>query len=85
MPLRHSSEQIVAKLERASQLVISGATAEEAATAIGVTEKTYNRWRKNYLALRDDHLTYVRELESEIDRLRDAISVIESRNGVRAA
>lgn len=84
MPLRHSAEQIVAKLERASEMVINGATAEEAAAAIGVTEKTYNRWRKNYLALRDDHLTYVRELESEIDRLRAKISTIESRAG-RAA
>jgi hypothetical protein len=54
----------------------------DAASAIGVSEKTFVRWRKNYLAMRADQLRYVRELESEIDRLR---SVIEEIEGAAAA
>ncbi|MFT3726388.1 MAG: helix-turn-helix domain-containing protein [Terricaulis sp.] len=77
MPLRHSADQIVVKLEKASVLILDGASSAEAADAIGVSEKTYNRWRKNYLALRSDQLRYVQELELELDRLRLVIDEIE--------
>ena len=77
MPMRHSADQIVAKLERAGEMVIKGATISQAAAAIGVAEATYCRWRKNYLALRSDQLRYVKELEVEIQQLRREISELE--------
>ena len=42
--------------------------------AIGVTEQTYYRWRKEYGGLQVDQAKRMKELEKENQRLRRAVS-----------
>ncbi|MGE0741123.1 MAG: transposase [Hyphomonadaceae bacterium] len=74
---RHSAEQIVAKLELVGEMMRRGATVSEAANSAGITDATYFRWRKQYAGLRSSQLSYIKELEAELARLRKAISEYE--------
>lgn len=74
----HKLEQIAEKLERADTLIAGGAKTSEAIALIGITPATYFRWRKLYSGLSRSQMTYVRELEAEVERLRKAIDEIES-------
>src|SRR5262249_41875604 len=78
MPMRHSVEQIVAKLERAGDLVLNGATAAEAAAAVGVSENTYTRWQKICRAWRPARRRCGCEFEVDFGRLG---SVVEETEG----
>ena len=49
---RPTSEEIVAKLRQVEVLNSQGKTIAEAVRAIGTTEVTYYRWRKEYGASR---------------------------------
>ena len=42
---RHTPEQVVNKLREAEVAIAEGSTVAEATRRIGVTEKTYYRWR----------------------------------------
>ena len=44
--VRHTAEQIIGKLRQAEVEVAKGASVAAACKAIGVTEQTYYRWRK---------------------------------------
>jgi hypothetical protein len=46
----------------------------EAVKAIGVTETTYHRWRREYGRLKLDQIRRLKELEGENSRLRHAVS-----------
>ena len=45
---RHSPEEITGKLREPEVLIARGQTTPQAAKAIGVTEQTYYRWRREY-------------------------------------
>ena len=45
---RHSPEEIIGKLREAEVLIARGQTTPKAAKAVGVTEQTYYRWRREY-------------------------------------
>ena len=51
-----------------------GETTGQAVRAIGVTEQTYYRWRKEYGGLQVDQAKRMKELEKENQRLRRAVS-----------
>ena len=74
---RHSAKEIIGKLERADDLVTSGASEIDAAQAVGVSDGRYVRWRKQYAGLRTTQLMYIKELETEVSRLRRAIREFE--------
>ncbi|GAM98314.1 mobile element protein [alpha proteobacterium U9-1i] len=74
---RHSADEIVAKLERAGELMERGASVSEASANVGITDATYFRWRKQYAGLRSSQLKYIKELEVEVARLRKAIHEYE--------
>ena len=76
---RHSAKEIIGKLERAGDLVTSGVAVEVAAAAIGVSDARYFRWRKQYSGLRSSQLVYIKELETEVSRLRRAIKEFDGR------
>lgn len=67
----------MSKLEQVGDLMRRGATVSEAAHAAGITDATYFRWRKQYAGLRSSQLTYIKDLEAELARLRKAISEYE--------
>ena len=71
---RPTSEEIVAKLRQVEVLNSQGKTVAEAVRAIGVTEVTYYRWRKEYGGLKGDQVKRLKELEAENTRLRRAVS-----------
>ena len=51
-----------------------GKTVAEAVRAIGLTEVSYYRWRKEYGGLKGDQVKRLKELEAENARLRRAVS-----------
>ena len=71
---RHKPEEIVAKLRQVDVMVSQGQSVADAVRAIGVTEVTYYRWRQEYGGLKTDQIKRLKELETENNRLRKAVS-----------
>jgi putative transposase len=71
---RFTAEEIIHKLREADVLIGQGKTIAEACKALGVTDKTYFRWRKRHGGLRIDQAKRMRELEAENARLKKAVA-----------
>ena len=71
---REKPEEIVSKLWQVEVLRGQGATIAEAVGQIGVTQKAFYRWRKQYGGMQRSQLVRLKELESENQRLRRAVS-----------
>lgn len=71
---KHKPEEIVAKLRQVDVLVSQGQSVADAIRAIGVTEVTYYRWRKEFGGLKSDQVRRMKELETENQRLCKAIA-----------
>src|SRR5918999_138388 len=71
---KHRPEQAVAKLRQVDVLVSQGQTVAEAIRAIGVTEVTYYRWRREFGGLKADQVKRLKDLEAENARLRRAVA-----------
>ena len=74
MGKRAKPEEIIAKLREVEVRLARGETAAAAARAVGVTEQTYYRWRKEYGGLQVDQAKRIKEMEKENTRLRRAVS-----------
>ena len=72
-----SAEQIVNKLRQAEVAVAQGQTVAQACKAIGITEQTYYRWRKEYGGLKTDQAKRLKELERENARLKRLLADAE--------
>ena len=70
---RPTPEEIVAKLRQVDVLVSQGKSVADAVRAIGTTEVTYYRWRKEYGGLKTAQVKRLKELETENARLREAL------------
>jgi putative transposase len=70
----YKPEEIVAKLRQVELLLSQGKSTVETVRAIGVTEATYYRWRREYGGLKGDQVRRLKELEAENTRLRRAVS-----------
>ena len=71
----HKPEEIVAnKLRQVEVLVSQGRTMAEAIRAIGVTEVTYYRWRREFGGLKSDQVKRLKDLGAENTRLRKAVA-----------
>ena len=71
---RDKPEEIVSKLRQAEVLQGQGMSIADAVRQIGVTQQTYYRWRKQYGGMSRDQLRRLKELETENQRLRRAVS-----------
>lgn len=71
---RHGAEEIIGKLREAEVLLAKGRSVADAAKAIGVTEQSYYRWRREYGGLKTDQARRLKELERENARLRKAVA-----------
>jgi putative transposase len=71
---RDKPEEIVLKLRQVEVLQGQGMAIADAVRQIGVTEPTYYRWRKLYGGMNRDQLKRLKELETENQRLRRAVS-----------
>ena len=74
MTKRCTPEEIIHKLREADVLIGQGKTIGEACKQLGVTDKTYFRWRKSHGGLRIDQAKRMRELETENSRLKKAVA-----------
>ncbi len=68
---KHRPEEAVAKLRQVDVLVSQG---QSVAEAIGVTEVTYCRWRREFGGLKSDQVKRLKALEAENGRLRKAVA-----------
>ncbi|GJE01224.1 IS3 family transposase ISMex5 [Methylobacterium isbiliense] len=71
---KHRPEEVVAKLRQVDVLVSQGQSVADAIRAIGVSEVTYDRWRKEFGGLKSDQVRRMKGLEAENARLRKAIA-----------
>ena len=71
---RPTPEEIVAKLRQVDVLVSQGKSVADAVRAIGTTEVSYYRWRKEYGGLKTAPVKRLKELEAENAWLRKAVS-----------
>ncbi|CAO4156869.1 Transposase [Methylorubrum extorquens] len=71
---RPKPEEIVAKLRQADVLIGQGTSVAGAIRAIGVSEVTYYRWRREFGGLKTDQVRRMKDLETENQRLRKAIA-----------
>ena len=71
---RYSAEQIIGKLREAEILLAKGQKVGQVSRALGITEQTYYRWRKEYGGLKVSQAKRLKELERENARLRKAVS-----------
>ena len=71
---RDKPEEIVSKLRQVEVLQGQGMSMADAVRQIGVTQQTCYRWRKQYGGMNRDQLKRLKELETENQRLRRAVS-----------
>jgi putative transposase len=71
---RFTTEEIIHKLREADVLIGQGKTIGDACKQLGVTDKTYFRWRKTHGGLRIDQAKRMKELETENSRLKKAVA-----------
>ena len=70
----YSAEQIVNKLREADVELAMGMSVHDACRQIGVTDKTYYRWRREYGGLKVDQAKRMKELEAENARLKRIVA-----------
>ena len=70
----YKPEEIVAKLRQVDVLTSQGQSVAEAIRAIGISEVTYYRWRQEFGGLKSDQIKRLKDLETENNRLRRAVS-----------
>ena len=71
---RHTPEQIIRKLREAEVGLSKGQTTAQVCKAIGVTQQTYYRWRREYGGLTTDQARRLKELEKENARLKKVVA-----------
>ncbi len=72
--LRHTVEQILAKLREAEVALSKGQPVVAACRTLGITEQTYYRWRNEYGGLKSDQVKRLKDLERENTRLKRAVA-----------
>ncbi len=71
---RRTAEETIGHLREVEVRLAKGETIGIACRAIGVTEQTYYRWRREYGGLKIDQAKRLKELEKENQCLRKAVS-----------
>ena len=71
---RYRPEEIIAKLREAEVLLGQGQKVSEVIKALGISEVTYYRWRKEFGGMDVSQAKRLKELERENARLRQAVS-----------
>jgi len=71
---RITTAEIIHKLREADVMSGQGKTVAEVCKQLGITDKTYFRWRKSHGGLRIDQARRMKELETENGRLKKAVA-----------
>ena len=79
---RHTPEQVIGKLREAEVALAQGQSVAQVCRALGVTEQTYYRWRKEYGGMRVAQAKRLKQLEGENARLRRAVADLTVANQI---
>jgi putative transposase len=71
---KYTPEQMINKLREAEILRNQGATGAVVSKKIGVSDRTYYRWRKEYGGMKVDQARQLKELEQENSRLKKLVA-----------
>ena len=71
---RYAAEEIIGKLREAEVHLAQGLPVGQAVRKLGVSERTYYRWRREYGGMRVDQAKRLKELERENARLRQLVA-----------
>jgi putative transposase len=71
---RYTPEQIIGMLREAEVRLSQGEKIGVTCRALGISEQSYYRWRREYGGLKVDQAKRLKELEKENARLRRAVS-----------
>ena len=74
MKMRHSAEQIVAKLRQADVDLGKGLKVPEVCKQLGISEQTYYRWRTKYGGMDPQMARHLKELEKQNTRLKKLVA-----------
>lgn len=77
-----TTEQIISKLREGEVLISQGKTAAEASRAIGISEQSYYRWRKEYGGVSTEQVHRLKELEKENARLKRLVADLSLDNAI---
>jgi putative transposase len=72
--LRHTVEQIFARLREAEVAMSKGQSVAHVCRALGIIEQTYYRWRVEYGGIKVDQIKRLEDLERENTRLKRAVA-----------
>ncbi len=79
---RYKAEEIIKILREADVLISQGMTTSRAARQLGITDKTYYRWRKEYGGMRIDQAKRLKDLEKENGRLKRLVADLSLDNQI---
>lgn len=71
---RYTAEQIIGLLREAEVRLSQGEKIGPICRALGLSEQSYYRWRREYGGLKVDQAKRLKDLEKENARLRKAVS-----------
>jgi transposase-like protein len=74
---KFTAEQIIGKLRGAEVELARGKTVPEVVRKLGVTEQTYDRWKREDGGLRTDQAKRLKDLEKENTRLKRLLADAE--------
>ncbi len=67
-------EEIISKLREAEVLQSQGQSIKTICRSLGITDKTYYRWRQEYGGMRTDQARRLKDLEKENGRLKKLVA-----------
>jgi len=70
----HSSEDIIRKLRQAEVMLHAGKNIGDICRALGISDATYYKWRKEYGGMKIDQAKRLKDLERENARLKRAVA-----------
>lgn len=79
---RFKAEQIVNLLREIDVMTTNGKSLLEACKQIGISDKSYYRWRKIYGGLRVDQARKFKEIEAENARLKKLVAELSLREAM---
>ncbi len=79
---RYTAEQIITKLREAEVELAKGQTTPQVCKKLGISDQTYDRWRKEYGGLRVDQAKRVKQLEQENARLKKLVADLSLDNSI---
>lgn len=71
---RFKPEQIIHMLRQAEVKLAGGSTTPEACRALGISEQTYYRWRREYGGMQVSQAKKLKDLERENARLKKLVA-----------